>query len=95
MFNAEEKEAVLDARFRRGEEAARLLAEPLLKQVLASMETDVISTMKSLRPNDMEGRDTCFRELRAVERFRRKLQEYVQSGQHAKKSLKQRIKDIL
>lgn len=93
MLNSEQKQSLLDARMRRGEEAERLLSNPLMKQAIDSMEREIIGTMKALKPNDAEGRDVCWRELRALERFYHKFRGYVQIGEQAKKSLMQKIRE--
>ena len=87
MMVSDEKRAKLEAKFRRGEEAKRILAEPILAETFLALEADIIKTMKYLKPNDKEGVDVCFRELRSLERLKQKLHDYVTYGEHAKTSL--------
>jgi hypothetical protein len=95
MFNKRDREAALSARVKRGEEAKRLLSNELLKHTLASIEEEIIKTMKRLKPNDVDGRDTCWRELRAHERFKQKLETYATVGDESHKTLLQTIREHL
>jgi hypothetical protein len=90
-----DRKATIELQIRRGEEARALLDNQLLRQAIIGMERDIISGMKSLKPEDVEGRDAYWRELRALERFQRKFTGYIRTGETAKKSLVQRFKDSL
>lgn len=91
-MNKENKRRILDAQARRGEEAQRLLDNVLLQETFGAMERDILATMKRLKPNDEEGRDVCWRELRALERFKGKFRSYVATGENAQKGLLQLLK---
>lgn len=80
---------------RRGEEAERLWNNELLRHALQSLEDDAIRSLKSVRHDDEHGRDAAWRELRAIERFCRKMENYILTGQAAKKTLREKIKEHL
>lgn len=89
----EEKRRILDAQILRGAEAEKLWENALLQETFGAMERDILSTMKKLKPDDMEGRDVCWRELRSLERFRNKFKMYIHTGKAAEKSLMQVLRD--
>lgn len=89
MFNREEKIRILREKEMRGKQADELLATPMLANAIAAMESDVINIMKSLKPSDVEGRDTAWRELRAVARFKQKLESYMKDGKIARQQINQ------
>jgi hypothetical protein len=92
MLNTDEKRAISEARKRRAEEAQRVWDMPIVQESLNSMERDIIRTMKALKPNDNEGRDACWRELRALEIHRKKFLDYLTTGEAARSFL-QTLKD--
>lgn len=75
---------------RRGEEAEHLLSNPLFKQAFVILETDIIRAMKTVKPADKEAMEALGHELRALERHKRKLISWIQSGDEAKKSKKEK-----
>lgn len=88
-----DEEMILEDRIRRGEQAQRILQDDLVIKVLSDMEGDVINVLKALKPNDLEGRDAAWRELRAVERFRQKFDAMIASGNKSRTLLERlRIK---
>lgn len=92
-MSKEQRDVVLDARMRRGAAADELMANPLLKQTLDTLERDIIASMKTLEIKDEEGRDALWRELKALGRFKSKLADYSSTGNAAKKTIMQRIKE--
>lgn len=90
----EDKSRILDAQIKRAAEAEKLWSNLLMQETFASMERDILATMKRLKPNDVEGRDTCWRELRAIERFKGKFKNYLFTGEQAEKSLVQIVRDV-
>ena len=93
-MNKQDKQRILDAQVKRGTEAQHLLDNVLLQETFASMERDILSTMKRLKPNDAEGRDVCWRELRSLERFKGKFKGYLTTGEHAERSLMQLLREV-
>lgn len=91
MFNLspESRRAVLDKLMRRGDDAKRIMSDPLVVTALDSMEADIIASLKGLKAGDTEGRDTLWRELRAHERFKAKFANYIRSGALAAKEINQ------
>lgn len=87
--------AKLEERARRADEARLLMGNPMLKDALERMERDIVGTMKNLKPNDAEGLDAMWRELRALERFKQKLATTMAVGDEARKSLMQRAKELM
>lgn len=87
MHSKEETELLLDARMRRGRDADELMRNVLLKQALISLEADLIRKLKGVREDDIESRDAWWRELRAMERFKTKLESYARIGHEAAESL--------
>lgn len=77
-------EQLIEAQMRRGEEAERLLNEPLLAQAFVSIEAQLIRDLKNVDTKDAEARDALWRDLRALERLRDKLKNYVRTGNTAK-----------
>lgn len=77
---------------KRGEDAERLLADPLLNHALDAMERRIVEAMKSLKTDDIESRDALWRDLRAIERLRLNLKSYIRTGKEAKKGLIQRFR---
>lgn len=49
--------------------------------------------LKAVDSKDIEGRDAAWRDLLAIERFTRKLKNYIITGKQAKKSLLQKLKE--
>lgn len=94
-MDKESRRRLLDAQVRRGEEAGRVLANPLVATAFTAMEADIINTMKRLKPDETDALDMCWRELRALERFRGRFKGYLQTGEQAKKTLMQTIKEKL
>lgn len=82
----------MDAQLKRGEDAARLLADPLLNHALDSIERRIVDSMKVLKTDDIEGRDALWRDLRAIERLKSNLKNYIRTGKEAKKGLFQLFK---
>lgn len=91
----EDKRDILEAQVSRAHEAKQILDNILLQETFAAMERDILATMKRLKPNDTEGRDVCWRELRALERFKGKFKNYLITGEHAERSLIQVMRDFL
>ncbi len=89
-----DKQFILEAQIKRGEEAKAIFENVLQQETFAAMERDILSTMKRLKPNDVESRDVCWRELRALERHKAKYKNYLFTGEVAKKSLAQLIRGV-
>lgn len=87
MFNIRDRIARLQAKFNRGEEARKILENPLFIHAMEEMERDIVLAMKRLNAGDEKGRDTLWRELRALTRMRGKFTQYVNSGESAAKEL--------
>lgn len=73
-----------DEDIRRAEQAARILDDPLIQEVLASMREDFTDQWRNSRPDDVEAREGAYRMLRCVDRFEEKLITLVNSGKIAK-----------
>jgi hypothetical protein len=79
----------------RGDDARRIMNDPILRQALEELERDIVQGMKALSATDLEGRDALWRELRALASFKVKVKNYVTRGDMAKKTLMQRAKDFI
>jgi hypothetical protein len=73
----------------RGRQVTELMKNPHLRDALTYLEKSVIDAMKGLKPTDIEGRDACWRELRAVSRFKQRLEDVMRSGEAAKQTVNQ------
>lgn len=74
----------LELRKQRGEEAEKVLSNPLVEHVLTLMEKELVNTMKALDSSDEIGRDTTWRDLQAVDKFEKKFKDYIRNGQQAR-----------
>jgi hypothetical protein len=64
----------------KAEEAKRLLAEPLLVEVLDSIETAAITAWASTGMGDHENREMAYHALKAARRVREVLKSVVDNG---------------
>lgn len=71
---------------RRGEDAARVLNEPVLKDALTAIKTEIYEKWCATDPANKEGREHYWRLHEAARMFELVLTGYVESG---KASLKQ------
>jgi len=88
----QEAKAIFEARRQRGLEAQLILSNKLIEHAFNEMEKDATETLKRIKPNDIDGRDTAWRELRAVSRFKERFEQYVTLGKEAEKTLFGKIK---
>lgn len=65
---------------RRGQDAARVLAEPVLKDALAQMRRDITDQWGMVPVRDVEGREHCWRLFKSMEKFEALLRSYVEAG---------------
>jgi hypothetical protein len=79
----------------RGDDAKRIINDPILRQALEELERDIVQGMKALTATDLEGRDALWRELRALSSFKIKIKQYVSRGDVARKTLLQRATDFI
>lgn len=84
-----DREYIMEAQLKRGEDAERLLADPLLTHALDSIERRIVDSLKAIKTDDIDGRDALWRDLRALERLRHDLKNYIRTGKEAKKGLMQ------
>ena len=89
-FNREDE---LKLRAARGEEAEKILANPLVIHAFATMERELVTALKTTKQSQINERDDLLADLRALERFRGKFLYYRQTGDVAQKTLMQRIKE--
>jgi hypothetical protein len=79
----------------RGERAQRLLDDPLIQHVLATLEDEAVKRLKAVDSKDAEGRDSAWRELRAIDAFTKRFKSYMITGKQAKKSLYAKAKEAI
>ena len=87
-----DEEAKLRLTVRRGEEALALLENELFKQAFRAVEEEILNKARSCEPQD---RDVFYRELAALKTVNDKITKYAQSGNHAKKSLLQKLQETV
>lgn len=80
---------------RRGDNAARILAEPVVKEALESMKAEIIRAWSETPARDAEAREWVWRQYKAVEKFEGLLKGYMETGKFERKALlmKQRPMD--
>lgn len=71
----------------RAREAEQLQNSPLLKEAHERIEADIIAKLKSAPVRDKAGRDELVTLLQLNERYRRGLQNYIDTGQMAQQRL--------
>ena len=76
--------------FQRAEEAARLLAHPLLAEAFEVIEKEVIERWTQSPSADQAGREKLWLSLKLLHRVKLHLETMVQSGKLAEATLKQR-----
>ena len=74
------KHLSIDEQIRRGEAAARVLAEPVLKDALEAMKREIIAQWSATPARDAEGREWVWRHYKITERFEAMLNGFVQTG---------------
>ena len=77
-----------EANIRRGQDANRILAEPVLKEALAQMYRDITDQWGQVPVRDVEGREHCWRLFKSMENFEALLKSYVESGKADEAMLK-------
>lgn len=74
-------------RQKRGEDAAHLLKEGLLKETLDELRNEAFETFSRAAPTDSEGLLNCRLMLSAINQLEEKLNRLVTKGQAASKEL--------
>jgi len=73
----------------RGEQAARLLSEPLLIEALELIESEYTQEWKNSPARDVEGREKLWLMVRTVQKFQQELESVLETGKLAKHKLEQ------
>jgi hypothetical protein len=89
----QESDARLQAEIRRGEDAERLLSEPLLKEAFETIEVQLLAFISALKVSEADMRDVYYRELGALASFKRRLELCVRTGNRAQRTIFQRLQD--
>lgn len=76
-------ESKLREQISRGEEAARLLENPVLKEALEAAERDIVEVWKKSDVHDEVGQRMCKLSLRAQQNLRQWLVIYLNEGKAA------------
>lgn len=92
MFDSE---SILRQREQRGEEAKRLLDNPLLIEAFASVERDIMTELARLDTDNDKRQDALCRDLRALRRIKTKFDGYVSTGEAAKRTLLDVLKGVI
>jgi hypothetical protein len=83
----------IDEQIRRGDEAARVLAEPVLRDALEAMKREIISQWSAMPARDAEGREWVWRHYKVTERFEAMLRGFVETGKFERMKIEQSAKD--
>ena len=86
----EELSDKLEMEMVRGEEARRLLGDPLLVAAFEAIETRWTDAWRSSHPTQESEREKAYRVLFALDEFRAELHSIVQSGKFASESTDRR-----
>lgn len=81
----------IEQEVRRGAEAERLLAEPLLIEAFATIEQEFTDAWKASPARDEAGRQSIWLSLKLLHRVKAHLESVVDTGKLAKKSLAQSV----
>lgn len=76
----------------RGEEAARLLENPILAEAFASIEQEYTTLWKQTKASDEAAREKLWLSIRQLQMVQAHLHTAVQTGKAAKATLAQRAK---
>jgi hypothetical protein len=87
FLTPEQKRSVYEARKQRGDEAEKILTNPLFKSTLQALEADIVSKLKQVDPSEDAKRISLHHDLRALSRFTNKLEYYLIEGRDSEKSL--------
>lgn len=75
----------------RGEQAARLLNEPLIAEAFATIEQELTEQWQNSPARDQEGREKLWLSLKLLHRVRGHLTNVMETGQIAQATLAQRV----
>ena len=81
----------LEEEKRRGDHAARLLADELLNETLDEIEKETITLWESTPARDSEGREHLHRFYLACRKFRNTLKSHLETGKMANIQLERSI----
>ena len=79
----------------RGEEAKKVLDNPLVLHALDTLEKEAVKRLKAVDNGDEAGRDAAWRELRAIDAFTKRFKSYIVTGKQAKQGLYAKAKERL
>jgi len=74
----------LDHEDRRGQEAERLMNEPLVKEAFAKMETALVESLKRVDLKDTDTQKTIVANIQVLHSFRKLLQTTIETGKMAR-----------
>lgn len=84
-----------ETEIQRGQDAAQLLAHPLLAEAFAIIEADLIEKWQTSPARDVKARETLYLSQLLLRRLEGQLQLVVETGQVAAATLTQRIGQTL
>lgn len=64
----------------KAQDAERLLNEPILKEALAAIKSEIIAQWAATPARDTDGREWIWRHMKVVEKFEAILRTYVEDG---------------
>lgn len=71
----------------RGRMAQELLANPVLQQALAAIETEIFGMWRECKLHDAQGQEALLQLLKTTDKFKAILHSYINTGQLAKDNL--------
>ena len=81
-----------DEKIRRGDAAARVMAEPVVKEALAAIKAEIVEMWSNTPPKDTEGREWIWRHHKVAEKFEALLKAYVETGKFERGLIEQKSK---
>jgi hypothetical protein len=79
----------LDEEARRGDEARRIVEDPLVQEALRAIREEIISQWSQTPARDSEAREWIWRHYKVVEKFEGLLRSYIESGRFARLKLQE------
>lgn len=72
----------------RGDEAARLLENDLLREALDAIDAEVVSQWQECPARDKEGKEALWQLMKTAQKFRRILTGHIETGKLARENLR-------
>lgn len=81
-----------DEKIRRGDAARRIMDEPVVKEALAAIRSEIVEMWSKTAPTDDKGREWIWRHLKAAEKFELLLKAYIETGKFEAGLIEQKSK---